>query len=123
MKTNRGLITHDDLKSYKAIERKVVKGTFRDYEVYTMPPVSSGGIHLIQMLNILEAYDLKSMGHNSADYIHVLVEAMRRAFADRSEYLGDTDFFPVPVEKLIDKNMQLNYARQLIWNMRAFPKI
>ncbi len=109
MKTNRGLITHEDLKNYKAVERKVIKGTFRGYDVYTMPPASSGGIHLVQMLNILENYDLKSMGHNSADYIHVLVEAMRRAYADRSEYLGDADFYPVPVEQLINKE----YAAKL----------
>ncbi len=109
MKSNRGLITLEDLKSYKAIEREVIKGTFRGYDIYSMPPASSGGVHLIQMLNILEGYDLKSMGHNSADYIHVLVEAMRRAYADRSEYLGDSDFFPVPIEKLIDKK----YAEKL----------
>jgi gamma-glutamyltranspeptidase/glutathione hydrolase len=69
-----------------------------------MPPPSSGGVHLVQMLNILEGWDLKSLGHNSADYIHRLVESMRRAYADRSLYLGDPDFFPVPVAQLTDKN-------------------
>tara|TARA_B110000046_G_scaffold44591_1_gene49591 strand:+ start:50 stop:934 length:885 start_codon:yes stop_codon:yes gene_type:complete len=69
-----------------------------------MPPPSSGGIHLVQMLNILEGWDLKGLGHNSADYIHRLVESMRRAYADRSQYLGDADFFPVPVETLINKD-------------------
>jgi len=68
-----------------------------------MPPPSSGGIHLVQMLNILEGWDLKVLGHNSADYIHRLVESMRRAYADRSQYLGDADFSPVPVESLINK--------------------
>ncbi|MBT6035606.1 MAG: gamma-glutamyltransferase, partial [Kordiimonadaceae bacterium] len=103
MDSNRGLITLDDLKNYKAIERKPIIGTFRGHEIYTMPPASSGGIHLVQMLNILEGYDLKSMGHNSADYIAALVESMRRAYADRSEYLGDPAYTDVPVEELIDK--------------------
>ncbi|MCB2091164.1 MAG: gamma-glutamyltransferase [Alphaproteobacteria bacterium] len=109
MKTNRGLITLEDLKNYKAVERQVLKGTFRGYDIYSMPPASSGGVHLIELLNILEGYDLKSMGPNSADYIHVLVEAMRRVYADRSEYLGDSDFYPVPIDKLTDKN----YAAKL----------
>lgn len=103
MKSNRGLISLDDLKNYNAIERKPIIGTFRGHDIYTMPPASSGGIHLVQMLNILEGYDLKAMGHNSADYIAVLVEAMRRAYADRSEYLGDPAFTDVPVEELINK--------------------
>lgn len=103
MKSNRGLITLEDLKNYKAIERKPIIGTFRGHDIYTMPPASSGGIHLVQMLNILEGYDLKSMGHNSADYIATVVETMRRAYADRSEYLGDPAFTDVPVEELIDK--------------------
>jgi len=109
MKSNRGLITHEDLKNYKMIERNPIKGTFRGHAIYTMPPASSGGIHLVQMLNVLEGFDLKSMGHNSADYIAALVEAMRRAYADRSEYLGDPAFTDVPVEELIDKN----YAKKL----------
>ena len=74
-----------------------------------MPPPSSGGIHLVQMLNILEGWDLKVLGHNSADYIHRLVESMRRAYADRSQYLGDSDFYPVPVASLINKD----YGRDL----------
>ncbi len=109
MKKNGGLITHQDLLNYRAIEREVIKGSFRGYDIYSMPPPSSGGTHLVQMLNILEGYDLKKMGHNSADYLHVLIEAMRRAYADRAEYLGDPDFYPVPVAKLIDKR----YAEKL----------
>ncbi|MEM9705956.1 MAG: gamma-glutamyltransferase [Pseudomonadota bacterium] len=103
MAENGGLITHDDLRNYKALEREVVTGTYRGYEIASMPPPSSGGIHIIQMLNILEGFDLKSLGHNSADYIHRLVEAMRRAYADRAEYLGDPDFFDVPVSELTDR--------------------
>lgn len=103
MQKNGGLITHDDLKAYRAVERKAVTGEFRGYEIASMPPPSSGGVHLIEMLNILEGYDLKKMGHNSADYLGVLVEAMRRAYADRSEYLGDPDFIKVPVDRLIDQ--------------------
>ncbi|MFZ5616392.1 MAG: gamma-glutamyltransferase [Pseudomonadota bacterium] len=102
MRANGGLITHDDLKSYRAVERDPVKGEFRGFEIVSMPPPSSGGVHLIEMLNVLEGYDLRAMGHNSADYLGLLVEAMRRAYADRSEYLGDPDFYKVPVEKLLD---------------------
>lgn len=109
MENNGGLITHQDLLNYQAVEREVIRGRYRNYDVYSMPPPSSGGIHIIQMLNILEGYDLKKMGHNSADYLHALIETMRRAYADRSEYLGDTDFFPVPIEKLTDKR----YAAKL----------
>jgi gamma-glutamyltranspeptidase/glutathione hydrolase len=103
MKRSGGLITHQDLRNYKAVEREPVCGQYRDTKVCTMPPPSSGGVHMLQMLNILEGWDLKSMGHNSADYIHRLVESMRRAYADRSLYLGDPDFFPVPVAQLNDK--------------------
>lgn len=103
MTRNGGLITHDDLKNYRAVERKAVLGSYRGYEVASMPPPSSGGVHLIEMLNVLEGFDLKSMGHNSADYLGVLVESMRRAYADRSEYLGDPDFISVPADRLLDK--------------------
>jgi gamma-glutamyltranspeptidase / glutathione hydrolase len=100
MEANGGLITHEDLKSYRAAERAPVRGTFRGYDIVSMPPPSSGGVHLIEMLNVLEGYDLAAMGHNSADYLGLLVETMRRAYADRSAYLGDPDFFDVPVAAL-----------------------
>ncbi len=103
MKKNGGLISHEDLKAYRAVERKAVSGEFRGFEVISMPPPSSGGVHLIEMLNILKGYDLDSLGHNSADYLGALVESMRRAYADRSEYLGDPDYVDVPVERLIDE--------------------
>ncbi len=100
MEANGGLITKEDLKSYRAVERDAVRGKFRGYEIVSMPPPSSGGAHLIQMLNVLEGHDLAAMGHNSADYLGLLVETMRRAYADRSAYLGDPDFFDVPVAAL-----------------------
>jgi gamma-glutamyltranspeptidase/glutathione hydrolase len=109
MKSHDGLVTLDDLKSYKAKEREPVRGTYRGNEIISMPPPSSGGVVLIQMLNILEGFDLKRMGWNSSDSIHVLTETMRRSFADRSEYMGDTDFVDVPVAGLIAKS----YAAQL----------
>jgi len=103
MEKNGGVITREDLKNYRVVERKAVTGEFRGYEIASMPPPSSGGVHLIEMLNILGGYDLKKMGHNTADYLGALTEAMRRAYADRSEYLGDPDFINVPVDRLIDK--------------------
>jgi gamma-glutamyltranspeptidase/glutathione hydrolase len=103
MKAGNGLMTLDDLKAYRVVEREPVSGRFRGYEIASMPPPSSGGAHLVQMLNILEGYDLKAAGHNSADYIHRLVEAMRRAYADRATHVGDPDFWRVPLDWLTSK--------------------
>ncbi len=103
MQRGGGLITLDDLKNYHTVTRKAAIGRYRGYEIYSMPPPSSGGVHVVQMLNMLEGYDLGALEHNGADYLHLLIEAMRRAYADRSKYLGDPDFFDVPVEKLTDK--------------------
>ncbi|TNE77926.1 MAG: gamma-glutamyltransferase, partial [Gammaproteobacteria bacterium] len=104
-----GLISLDDLANYRVIERQPVIGQYRGYHIASMPPPSSGGVHLIQMLNVLEGWDLASLGHNSAAYLHRLAEVMRRAYADRSKYLGDPDFYPVPLSRLIDKD----YAAEL----------
>jgi len=90
-----------------------VRGAFGDYEVVSAPPPSSGGIHILQILNILEGYDLAEMGHNSAAYLHHLTEAMKFAFADRSEYLGDPDFIDVPVQQLIDKRYAARLRQQI----------
>ena len=99
-----GLITEADLAAYEAEEQAPVHGTYRGYDVYSMSPPSSGGIAVITMLNILEAFDLADMGHNSAAYLHVLTEAMRRAYADRAQFVGDPRFNPdMPVEWLISK--------------------
>ena len=103
MKTGNGLITHEDLEGYRVVEREPVRGTYRGFEIFSMPPPSSGGTHLVQMLNILEGYDLADTGHNSADTIHRMVEAMRRAYADRAEHMGDPDFWDVPVAGLANK--------------------
>jgi gamma-glutamyltranspeptidase / glutathione hydrolase len=92
MNNNDGVITLEDLKSYKAIEREPIRGNYRGYEIVSMPPPSSGGVVLVQMLNILEGFDLKEIGHNSALYLHLLTESMRRAYADRANFLGDPDF-------------------------------
>ncbi|ADP71646.1 gamma-glutamyltransferase [Rhodomicrobium vannielii ATCC 17100] len=103
MKKNGGLITEDDLKAYKPVEREPVRGIYNGYEIVSMPPPSSGGVHVIQMLNILEGVDLKALGSESADTYHRLIEAMRRAYADRAKYLGDPDFVTVPVAGLTNK--------------------
>ncbi len=102
MAANGGLITMDDLQAYHAIEREPVSGSYRGYDIITMPPPSSGGIALLQMLGMLEPYDLGTMGHNSAATLHVMIEAMRRAFRDRAEFLGDPDFVNVPMKGLLD---------------------
>jgi gamma-glutamyltranspeptidase/glutathione hydrolase len=103
MKRHGGLITMDDLRAYAAKERVPLETTYRGYKVISMPPPSSGGAVLIEMLNILEGYDLRAMQSSSSERYHVLTEAMRRAFADRAEYMGDTDFVKVPIAGLIDK--------------------
>jgi gamma-glutamyltranspeptidase/glutathione hydrolase len=103
MKRGGGLITHDDLKAYAVAEREPVRGTYRGYEIASMPPPSSGGIHLVQMMNILEGLDLKAAELNSADYIHRLTEAARRAYADRATHMGDPDFWKVPAKWLASK--------------------
>ena len=103
MKANGGIITLKDLATYEPTIRKPLRGTYRGYEILTMPPPSSGGIALLEMLNILEPFDLRAMGWHSAKYIHTVTEAMRRAFADRAAFLGDTDFVKVPVAGLISR--------------------
>ncbi|HEU4835266.1 MAG TPA: gamma-glutamyltransferase [Pyrinomonadaceae bacterium] len=103
MKRHNGLMTMEDLHGYVAKERTPVRGNYRGYEIISMPPPSSGGAVLIQMLNILEGFDLQKLEASSSDRYHLMAEAMRRAFADRAEYMGDADFVKVPVPGLIDK--------------------
>jgi gamma-glutamyltranspeptidase / glutathione hydrolase len=120
MKANKGLITLEDLKNYRAKERVPIRGTYRGYEVITMPPPSSGGIVLLQSLNMLEKYDLSKMNPASSEKYHLLTEVMRRAFADRAEHMADPDFAAVPTAQLIDKKYAL--ARSSSINMtRATP--
>lgn len=98
-----GIITMKDMADYEPVEREPVRGTYKGYEIAAMPPPSSGGVHVVQMLNMLENDDIKSLGHNSAATLHLYIEAMRQAYADRSLYTGDPAFFDVPVDKLTDK--------------------
>jgi gamma-glutamyltranspeptidase/glutathione hydrolase len=104
MKRNNGLMTMEDLRGYVAKERTPLRGNYRGHEIISMPPPSSGGAVLIEMLNILEGFDLQKSEANSSDRYHLMAEAMRRAFADRAEYMGDSDFVKVPVAGLIDKS-------------------
>ena len=105
MKQQGGLITAEDLARYEAVERTPIHGTYRGYDLFSMPPPSSGGVTLVEMLNMLEAFELQKMKHNSPAYLHLLTETMRRAFADRAKHLGDPDFNPeMPVEHLTSKS-------------------
>jgi gamma-glutamyltranspeptidase/glutathione hydrolase len=103
MKANGGLITKEDLAAYRPVIRKPIHSTYRGYDIYSMPPPSSGGVHLVQMLNLLEAFPISYLGHNTAETIHLMAESMKLAYADRSKYLGDPDFVKVPVPGLISK--------------------
>jgi gamma-glutamyltranspeptidase/glutathione hydrolase len=100
---NGGIMTKEDLAKYRPVWRVPVKGTYRGYEIVSMGPPSSGGTHIIQILNVLEGYDLKAMGFGSSQAVHVMAEAMRYAYADRSEFMGDPDFVSVPVKGLTSK--------------------
>ncbi|WP_144208786.1 gamma-glutamyltransferase [Shewanella donghaensis] len=115
-----GIMSMEDLKNYKVIERKPVSGQYRGYEIVSMPPPSSGGIHIIEMLNVLEHYPIEKLGHNTAQTLHLMTETMKHAYADRSEYLGDPDFNPVPVDKLISQKYADSIAKQIAYN-KATP--
>ena len=117
MKQNGGLITKKDLKNYRPIWRETLQGTFNEFEIISMGPPSSGGIHVIQMLNILENYDLMKMGHNSPTYTALLTESMKYAYADRSKYLGDPQFYDVPVQSLISKEYAKNIYKKIKLNL------
>ena len=113
MRRGGGIITAEDLDRYEARERSTVTGTYRGHDIIGMPPPSSGGVAVVTMLNILEEYDLGSMGHNSAEYVHHVAEAMRRAFRDRAEFLADADFADVPVQRLTSKEHAVWLRRDL----------
>jgi gamma-glutamyltranspeptidase/glutathione hydrolase len=108
-----GLITADDLASYEVKEREPIRGTYRDYDIISAPPPSSGGIALLQVLNILEGYELAKLGNRSAGTIHLTAEAFRRAFYDRAEFLGDPDFAKIPVAQLIDKRYAAGWRESI----------
>ncbi|MQA91060.1 MAG: gamma-glutamyltransferase [Gemmatimonas sp.] len=109
MRRGGGLITEADLVRYQSVEREPIRGTFNGYDIISMPPPSSGGIALVEMLNILEGFDLAPMGQESAEYIHHVTEAQRLAYRDRAHYVADTDFVDVPIERLMSKE----YAAEL----------
>ena len=113
MQRNGGLISHEDLESYDVVWRTPMRGDYRGHEIWSMPPPSSGGVVLLQILNMLEPHDIGVLGWGSTRTVHLTVEALRRAYADRAEHLGDPDFYPVPVEKLISKD----YARERFADM------
>jgi len=112
-KAHDGLITAADLKNYKVVERAPVRGSYRGYDIVSMPPPSSGGVHVVQILNILSNFPLRDWGPNSARTIHVMAEAEKRAYADRSEYLGDPDFVKVPVKGLTSPAYAKELAAQI----------
>ena len=115
-KDNGGLITQKDLASYEAKERTAIRTSYRGYQVVTMPPTASGGLVLLQTLNILENFNLREQGHNSANAIHLLSESMKRGYADRTRYHGDPDYFPVPIEQLINKDYSKERALSIDLN-------
>jgi len=120
MRAHRGLITREDLRAYKPVVRVPVRGTYRGHEIITMPPPSSGGVALVQMLNMLERYDVAELGNGSSAKTHLLTEVMRRAFADRAEFMGDPAFVRMPTKGLLSKR----YAADLVKGIetdRAIP--
>jgi gamma-glutamyltranspeptidase/glutathione hydrolase len=100
-----GVLTLEDLAAYVVAERSPITGRYRGYTLYSMPPPSSGGVTMIEILNVLEAFDLRAMGHNSSEYIHHLAEAMQFGFADRAAYLGDSDFVDIPIGALLEPTL------------------
>ncbi|MFT6977848.1 MAG: gamma-glutamyltranspeptidase/glutathione hydrolase, partial [Shewanella psychromarinicola] len=111
-----GMMSLTDLANYKVVEREPVRGHYRGYEVVSMPPPSSGGIHIIEMLKVLEQFPIDKLGHNSADTLHLMAETMKYAYADRSEYLGDPDFVSVPMKQLISPEYAKNIASKISIN-------
>ena len=116
VKKGGGLITAEDLANYEVKERQPVQGTYRGYDVISAPPPSSGGTALVEILNILEGFDLAKAGNRSAESIHLTTEAFRRAFFDRAEFLGDPDFAKIPVAQLIDKRYAAAWRETIVAN-------
>jgi gamma-glutamyltranspeptidase / glutathione hydrolase len=117
MKTGGGIITHHDLKDYRSVWRGTIEGSYRGYTVISMPPPSSGGVGLLQLLKMVEPYPLKKWGWEQPNTVHVMVEAERRMYADRSEYLGDPDYVDVPVGKMLNRQYLQDRMRNV--NMNA----
>jgi gamma-glutamyltranspeptidase / glutathione hydrolase len=113
MQKGGGLITAEDMASYEVKEREPVHGSYRGYDIVSAPPPSSGGVALVETLNILENYDLTKLGNRSADAIHLTIEAFRRSFMDRAEFMGDPDYTKIPVASLIDKKYAAAWRQSL----------
>ncbi len=122
MKEGGGLVSQEDLSSYQVIERVPIEGSYKSYRIVGMPPPSSGGVHIIQILNMLSADNIGALQPNSVNYLHLLTEVMRRAFADRARFLGDPNFFTVPIRGLISKAYGLK-LRESIDLERATPSL
>ncbi|MBM3285557.1 MAG: gamma-glutamyltransferase family protein, partial [Candidatus Aminicenantes bacterium] len=114
VRARQGVMTLEDLAAYRAEEVAPLRGTYKDFSLFTAPPPASGGLHLIQLLNIAENWPLREWGHNAPRYIHHLSEALRFVFADRERYLGDPDFVSVPVEGLLSKNHAAAIASRIL---------
>jgi gamma-glutamyltranspeptidase/glutathione hydrolase len=115
MQRGKGLITKEDLKNYHSAWRKPITGEYRGYKIITMPPTSSGGIALIQLLQSVEPYPLKRWGHNADSTVQVMVEAERRVYADRATHLGDPDFYAVPQKELLSADYNKNRMSNFNW--------
>ena len=113
---NGGAMTMQDLKNYSLIEQKPVHGTYRGYSIYSTPPASSGGTHIVQLLNVMENFPVGTWKHNSPEYLHTLAEAMKLVFADRQKYMADTAFVKVPLQGLASKE----YAKQLAGKIKPY---
>lgn len=122
MKQQGGLITYKDLADYESVWRDPVQTTFRGYDLHIMPPPSSGSIAIAQILNMLKPYDLEGMGFNSSQYIHLVTEAMRRAFADRAYFLGDPDYVDIPQEELLSSSYVRDRMDSFHWNHATSSK-
>jgi len=116
MKAGHGIITHEDLKNYNSVWREPITGNYKDYSIISMPPPSSGGVALLQLLKMVEPYDLKGLGFHSREAIHIMAEAERRVYADRATHLGDSDFVEVPIDQLLNKD----YLKGRMQNFNAF---
>jgi gamma-glutamyltranspeptidase/glutathione hydrolase len=122
MKAHGGLITKVDLAAYRPVMREPIRGTYRGYDIHSMPLPSSGGVHLVQILNLLEAFPIGELGHNTAQTIHLMAESMKLAYADRSKFLGDSDFVPVPVAGLTSKSYANELRRKINMNQATASK-
>ena len=116
-----GILTLEDLKAYQPVQREAIVGSYRGYTVVTMPPPSSGGAVLMQVLGVLEAWDLQALGHNSSEHLHLLAEAFQHGYADRANLMGDPDFVDVPVDRMLDP-ARIDDIQRLIYPTRTFGR-